>query len=80
MDSDVEGDHVESPTEEHGTKVHKLDAILNGESDAYEADGFVDKAEGGWDEEARGEEAAAQGFCVECEGLPMFLHVLSFSD
>ena len=79
VDSDTEVAPAESPAEEHVSKVHKLDAILNGESDTYDADGFVDKTEGGWDEEGKGEEEAAQGFCVECEGPSVLLRALHSS-
>ena len=61
-------DENDSPTEEHGSKAFKLDAILNGDDDELDGSDAVDKAEGGWDEETKEEEIVVEGFCIECEG------------
>ena len=59
--------NTDPATEEHGSKAFTLDAILNGDKETFDHPNFVEKAEGGWDEETK-DEGAAQGFCVECEG------------
>ena len=64
-------DENDSPAEEHGSHAFKLDAILNGDDDELDESDAVDKAEGGWDEEAKVDEAVAEGFCIECEGILM---------
>ena len=61
-------DKAASVTEEQGSKALTLDAILNGDDVTLDEEGIIDKAEGGWDEEVK-EGEAAQGFCVECEGI-----------
>lgn len=48
--------------------VFSLATILDEENDQLEHPDFKDKPKGGWDEEVK-ETEAAQGFCIECEGV-----------
>lgn len=45
-----------------------LATILDEENDQLEHPDFKDRPKGGWDEEVK-ETEAAQGFCIECEGM-----------
>ena len=45
-----------------------LATILGEENDQLEHPDFKDKPQGGWDEEVKDTEAA-QGYCIECEGM-----------
>lgn len=67
MTTDDPDTAAEAKSEESASKAFTLDAILNGNNEELEHPDFVDKAEGGWDEDIK-ETEVAQGFCIECEG------------
>ncbi|KAF7792842.1 hypothetical protein EIP86_003943 [Pleurotus ostreatoroseus] len=72
-------DTTEPAAEQSASNAFKLDAILRGDNEELETSDFVDKTEGGWDEETKDAEVA-EGFCIECEDQPAQVHCETCAD